>query len=87
MTVTKKMVVDHLKAYLLGQASIDEIVSWAEDVMAEGEIEDQDFEVVREIVSRLGLGDVAAFGLTWEDMCEMLARLGYRAKVELEARV
>jgi len=30
-------------------------------------------------VARLGLADVAAFGLTWEAAVGMLSRLGYRA--------
>ena len=52
--------------------------------MAEGKIEDRDLEVVRDIIARLGLSDVTAFGLTWEDIKEFLERLGYRPKVEFE---
>ena len=87
MIVTREMVADRLKGYLLGHWSLEDIVSWAEDVMAEGEIGDKDLEVVRDITARLGLSDVAAFGLTWEDIKEFLERLGYRPKVEFETTV
>ncbi len=87
MTVTREVVADRLKGYLTGRWSLEEVVPWAEDVMAEGEIEDCDYEVVRDIVARLGVVDVAAFGLTWEDIREMLGRLGYRAKVVFEGTV
>lgn len=87
MTVTRAIVADRLRGYLLGRWSLEEVVSWAEEVMAEGEIEAHDLDVIRDVVARLGLADVAAFGLTWEDVREMLGLLGYRPKVELEAMV
>ena len=34
------------------------------------------YEVIRDIVSRLGVADVRAFGLTWEDCEQLLGRLG-----------
>ncbi len=40
---------------------------------------------LRFVVSRLGLADVRAFGLTWDDCEELLERLGYRARVEIVA--
>ena len=76
MIVTREMVADRLKGYLLGHWSLEDTVSWAEDVMVEGEIGDKDLEVVRDITARLGLSDVVAFGLTWEDIKEFLERLG-----------
>ena len=48
---------------------------------------ERDFEVVRDVTSRLGLADVREFGLTWEDCERYLSRLGYTAKVDVvEAR-
>lgn len=40
---------------------------------------------LREVVARLGLADVQAFGLTWEDCMPMLKQLGYDARVEIMA--
>ncbi|MSR81808.1 MAG: hypothetical protein EXS58_02645 [Candidatus Latescibacteria bacterium] len=85
MNVTREMVADQLKEYLRGACTLDQVVSWAEEVMAEGEIAERDFALVRDTVARLGVSDVAAFGLTWEEIREMLETLGYRARVEFEA--
>lgn len=43
----------------------------------------RDFETLRDIVSRLGLADVKAFGMTWEDCEGFLSRLGYRVSVRI----
>ncbi len=85
MIITWEMVADRISAYLRGREKLTEIVSWAEEAMREEEFAEQDFTVIREVVARLGLADVAAFGLTWEDAVDMLSRLGYRAKVEIQA--
>lgn len=84
MTVTREMVADHLKEYLRGACTLDEVVSWAEEVMEEGEIAERDFALVRDTIARLGVSDVAAFGLTWEEIRGLLETLGYRTKVEFE---
>lgn len=53
--------------------------------MRNGEFDESEFMTIRDAVARLGLAEVAAFGLTWEDSVEMLSRLGYRATVEIQA--
>jgi hypothetical protein len=40
-----------------------------------------DTEVLSDIIGRLGLADVAEFGLRGQDCEEFLRRLGYRATV------
>ena len=45
------------------------------------ELEEKDCELLRDVVSRIGLADVRAFGLTWEDCEDLLSRLGYRDSV------
>ncbi len=42
-------------------------------------------ERIRDVVARLGLADVRAFGLTWEDCEQFLESLGYSARVEVVA--
>jgi hypothetical protein len=37
------------------------------------------------VLARLGLADVRAFGLTWDDCEELLRELGYSARVEIAA--
>jgi hypothetical protein len=85
MIITREMVADRISAYLRGREKLTEIVFWAEEAMREEEFAELDFTVIREVVARLGLADVAAFGLTWEDAVDMLSRLGYRATVEIQA--
>ena len=86
MVITRQMVADRISAYLRGQDRLTEIVSWAEEAMREAEFAESDFTAIRDVVARLGLADVAAFGLTWEDAVNMLSRLGYRATVEIQAQ-
>jgi hypothetical protein len=39
--------------------------------------------MLTQVVARLGLTDVSAFGLTWEDCEQTLRALGYTVRVEL----
>jgi hypothetical protein len=61
--------------------TLAELVDWAESMMMEADFEDQDFETLRDIISRLGLADVKAFGMTWEDSESFLSRLGYHTHI------
>ena len=83
MFVTKREVVEKLLAYLNGRLGLSELVDWAEEVMREGDFPEEDYETLRDIIARLGLADVASFGLTWEDCVSMLRQLGYRVSVEV----
>ena len=56
--------IDHLRHRL----SLNELVAWAEDVMMTGELDEVDLNMLRTILSRLGLADVREFGLSWEDI-------------------
>ena len=81
MIITRKDIAGKIIAYLQHQISLAELVDWAESMMMEADYEPQDYEILRDIVSRLGVADVKAFGMTWED-CELfLFRLGYEAHV------
>jgi hypothetical protein len=81
MKVTRQTVADKITDYLHGKVSQAELVDWAEHVMMDAEFEEADTDVLSEIIGRLGLADVAEFGLRWQDCEEFLRRLGYRAKV------
>ncbi len=85
MIVTRQLVAKQLSAYLQGRLSLTDLIHWAEEAMREGEFEQADLPVIRDVVARLGLADVAAFGLTWEECVTMLSRLGYRATVDVQA--
>jgi len=79
--ITKLDIVQKLTAYLHNQLSLTELVDWAEDAMMDGDFAEEDFNLIREIISHLGLADVRAFGLTWEDCQSYLTQLGYQAQV------
>jgi hypothetical protein len=85
MKVTRQMAADKLIAYLHGSLSQSELVNWAEAALMETNFEERDADLLADIVARLGLADVAEFGLRWEDCESFLRRLGYRAHVEVEA--
>jgi hypothetical protein len=81
MEITQQEVAQKLIEYLHHYITLAELVDWAELAMMEGNFAEQDFDLLRDIVSRLGLADVRAFGLTWEDCRDFLSRLGYRVHI------
>ena len=80
--ITRETVAKMLGDYLHGDLALSELVDWSENSIAEEEFENAK---LLEIVGRLGLADVRAFGLAWEDFREMLRALGLAARVELVA--
>lgn len=80
---TRQDVIDRLGGYLQHRVTLADLVDWAERVMMEGEFSPADTELLRDVVARLGVADVRAFGLTWEECEALAARLGYRAEVIL----
>ena len=83
MVITKALVRDKLVAYLNQQMTLTELVNWAEEAVVEAELEEQYFEILRDILARLGLADVHQFGLSWADWADFLNQLGYEARVEV----
>jgi hypothetical protein len=83
--ITKQVVADKIAAYLHHEISLSQLVDWAESAMMEGEFDESDMEVLRTVVSRLGLADVRAFGLEWDDCEQLLQQLGYSARVDIVA--
>ena len=85
MQLTREIVVRKLEAYLHHQLSLDDLVAWASAAMMEDDFEEEHFDAIRDAVARLGLADVRAFGLTWEECENLLHHLGYHARVEIVA--
>ena len=85
MVITKQTVADKIAAYLRHDISLADLVSWVEEAMMEGEFAEQDATVIADVVSRLGVADVRAFGLAWEDCEQLLRQLGYAARVDIVA--
>ena len=85
MAITRETVAHKLAAYLHHEIPLADLVDWAQMAMMEGEFEDADHDAIRDAVARLGLADVRAFGLTWEDCETILKRLGYDTRIEIVA--
>jgi len=81
--ISRHTVAGKLAAYLRHQVALPELVDWAERAMMDGDFDQRDLTEIRDVVARLGLADVRAFGLTWEDCEEMLKKLGYTARVDI----
>ena len=69
--------------YLNHTISLAELVDWCEQVIMDGDIANDDVEVVTEVVARVGVADVNNFGLLWEDCETLLAQLGYKLHLDL----
>ena len=85
MQLTREAVAHKLAAYLHHEIPLDELVAWANVAMMEDDFEETYYDAIRDAVARLGLADVQAFGLTWEDCANILKQLGYDARVEIVA--
>jgi hypothetical protein len=85
MVITKQLVAEQIAAYLHHDITLAQLVDWTENAMMDGEFEAASVSVLASVVSRLGVADVRAFGLTWEDCEQLLERLGFTARVEIVA--
>jgi hypothetical protein len=64
---------------------VDLGLNWAEDAMIDGELDEKEAATISDVVSRLGVANVRAFGLTWEDSEQLLRQLRYAARVDIVA--
>jgi hypothetical protein len=62
------------------------LVDGAEHAIMDVDFDESDVDLLTDIIGRLGLADVAEFGLRWQDCEEFLRRLGYRAKVIVSSK-
>ncbi|ALA59698.1 hypothetical protein [Nitrospira moscoviensis] len=84
--ITRETVAGQLSAYLRHELPLANLVDWAESALMEGEFDPSHVSAIRDAVARIGVADVRAFGLTWEDCEQLLDRLGYSAHVSITAR-
>lgn len=83
MMVTRKILADILIKYINREIDLSRLIDWAEDMIKEGDFEDENFELLRNMLARIGLADVREFGLSWDDCYDYLHKLGYDVKVEV----
>ena len=80
MQLTREAVAHKLAAYLHHEISLVELVAWANAAMLEDDFAEAYYNAIHDAVARLGLADVQAFGLTWEDCASILKQLDYDAR-------
>lgn len=85
MTITKQTVADKLAAYLHHEITLAQLVDWSERAIMDGELAECDAGTLSSVIGRLGVADVRAFGLTWEDCEDLLRQLGFAPRVEVVA--
>ena len=85
MPITSTFVAEKIEEYLQHRITIDDLVDWAEDALMDGDFEEREMDSLRGAVARLGVADVRAFGLSWEDCEELLATLDFTARIEITA--
>ena len=83
MTITKQIVAEQIAAYLHHDHTLGQLVDWSERVLMDGELAERDAETLSHVIARLGVADVRAFGLAWEDCEELLGKLGFASRVEI----
>ncbi|MBX2892528.1 MAG: hypothetical protein KF734_16495 [Saprospiraceae bacterium] len=83
MPISKQTVARKLFAYLQHRLSLAELVEWAENALLECDFAETDIEVLTSVLGQLGLADVRAFGLTWEDCQNLMQQLGFDLQVAM----
>ena len=83
MKITRQKVAQKLIDYIYHRIKLSRLVEWAELAMMDANFDEQDLEIIHEVVSRVGLSDVRAFVMNWEDCEDFLSRLGYQVKIEV----
>ncbi|MBM3858287.1 MAG: hypothetical protein FJ395_01405 [Verrucomicrobia bacterium] len=85
MTITKKTVAEKIAAYLHHEITLAQLVDWSESALMDGELAERDAQTLSSVIARLGVADVRAFGLAWEDCKELLHKLRFSSRVEVVA--
>ena len=85
MQISKRSVAERIASYFHHEMTLAELVDWAENALMDGEFDLTEADSLRAALGRLGVSDVRAFGLTWEDCEKLLQLLGYAARVEITA--
>jgi hypothetical protein len=82
MTITRQTVIDKLLSYLNQQATLAELVNWAENTFIDDTLEPaQDVAMLNDILAYLAVADTPQFPLTWDICADFLAQLGIRVQV------
>ncbi len=79
--ITRQTVCNKILDYLNHEITLAQLVDWAEDGVFEGDLKEEDTELLVNILARLGAADMEQFALSWDDYYSMLLQLGYHPQV------
>ncbi len=83
--ITRQTILEKLNTYLNHQITLAELVNWAENILIEPQIpEEEDADSLMDVLAYLGSADSRGFPLTWEVLCDFLQRLGGYVRVIVE---
>ena len=82
MLITEETLGRKLLQYINREITLTVLVDWAEKMICDGEFEESQSDLIRDILGHIGLADVKEFGLTWDDCYGFLNRLGYQVNVD-----
>jgi hypoxanthine phosphoribosyltransferase len=74
-------ILKRINAYLNREISLSQLIAWAEETLAAGDLSPDDESVLYDLVESAGRPDSEAFGLTIEEWSELLGRLGQELRV------
>ena len=77
----REAILARMNNYFSRQIDLIELVAWAEDTLAAGDLSPDDEAFLRNLVDRAGEPGTESFGLTMEDCSTMLRRLGHDLQV------
>ena len=80
--ITKTDVAKQLLKYLNKKITLQELVDWAEQAMAQGTIDPEFANTLMKILGKIAAADVKEFGLLWEDCESIMKELGFKLTVD-----
>lgn len=80
--ITKKAIAAKLRAYFQHDASLAEVVAWAEQALINADYKNYSSHTIRNILAQLGTADVKALGLEWKDCESIMERPGFKLEVK-----
>jgi hypothetical protein len=83
MTIRNQTVADKIAAYLHHEITSVQLVDWAERALMDGDFAESDVATISSVIARLGVADVRALGLSWDDCEQLLHQLGFSPRVEV----
>ena len=81
--LTLEAVAEKLRAYLHHDLPLADLVAWCERAAFEMPLESGTEDVLMPILMRLGVADVEAFSLSWEEWEGLMRQLGYVLEVRV----